>query len=81
MADPIPGELEDWTEIEPNRWERTGHPEDGVITVTPPLTFEQYYAERASDEADLKPAPEDLPPSRAEFDALEARVAALEAKS
>jgi hypothetical protein len=80
MPDPIPGELEEWTEVEPNAWARTDHPEDGIIYLTPPLTFEEYYAERAT-EAELKPAPiEEPPPSRAEFDALEARVVALEAK-
>ena len=35
MADPIPGELEEWAEIEPTRWARTDHPEDGVIMPDP----------------------------------------------
>jgi hypothetical protein len=47
----IPGTVEEWVEIEPNsmgqpRWERTGHPESGIICILPPKTFEQYYAER-----------------------------------
>jgi hypothetical protein len=47
----IPGTVEEWVEIEPNylgqpRWERTGHPEDGIICILPPKTFEQYYNER-----------------------------------
>jgi hypothetical protein len=46
MPEPIPGALAEWTEVEPTRWARTGHPESGIITVTPPKTFAQYYAER-----------------------------------
>jgi hypothetical protein len=46
MPDPIPGALAEWTEIEPTRWARTGHPESGIITITPPLTFPAYYAQR-----------------------------------
>jgi hypothetical protein len=46
MPNPIPGTLAEWTEIEPTRWTRTGHPEDGIICVTPPTTFAAYYAER-----------------------------------
>lgn len=46
MPDPIPGAIEEWVEFEPNRFERTGHPESGIITLTPPLTFPAYYAER-----------------------------------
>ena len=46
MSDPIPGELEEWTEVEPNAWARTDHPESGIIYLTPPLTFEEYYAQR-----------------------------------
>jgi hypothetical protein len=47
MPDPIPGALAEWVETSPTRWERTGHPESGIITITPPLTFPQYYATRA----------------------------------
>jgi hypothetical protein len=46
MPTPIPGTLDEWIEIEPTRWARTGHPESGIITVTPPKTFPEYYAER-----------------------------------
>jgi hypothetical protein len=46
MPTPIPGALAEWVEIEPTRWERTSHPESGIICVTPPTTFPQYYAER-----------------------------------
>ena len=45
-ANPIPGTVEEWAEVEPTRGARTDHPEDGVITIAPPKTFEQYYAER-----------------------------------
>jgi hypothetical protein len=47
MPFPIPGTLAEWVETSPTRWERTGHPENGVICVTPPLTFPAYYAQRA----------------------------------
>jgi hypothetical protein len=47
MPDPIDGTLAEWVEIEPTRWARTGHPESGVICVTPPTTFAAYYAQRA----------------------------------
>jgi len=44
--EPIPGAVEDWVEIEPTRWAVLDHPEYGVITLTPPLTFEEYYNQR-----------------------------------
>jgi hypothetical protein len=46
MSNPIPGAIEEWTETATDVWERTDHPESGIITLTPPLTFEEYYAER-----------------------------------
>ncbi len=41
----IPGDLEEWHEIEPQRWARRGHPEDGVTTLREGLSFADYYAE------------------------------------
>ncbi len=41
----IPGEVDEWHEIEPGRWARRGHPEDGVMTLRDGLTFADYFAE------------------------------------
>ncbi len=45
----LPGKLEDWNQDKEGRW---GHPDfDGLVMVTPPLTFAEYYALRAEPEA------------------------------
>lgn len=43
----LPGTIDEWQEIEPGRWAHTGHPEDGVITLSDGLSFPDYWAKRA----------------------------------
>lgn len=71
MSEPIPGDLSEWTEIAPARWARKDHPESGIITVTPPMTFAEYY-DRRQLQAKI---PEVSPPTLQD---LMARIVALE---
>jgi len=61
----LPGTVDEWVEIEPSRWQRKGHPEDGVVTLREGLVFADYFARRA-----------DPPPP--EPDARDEKIAALE---
>jgi hypothetical protein len=62
------GTIDEWEQDKDGRWSRRDHPEDGVITLTEPLTFAEYYARRAEPET---------PPIDKIAD-LEARIAMLE---
>ena len=56
----LPGTLDEWVQGRDGRWSRKDHPEDGVITLTPPLTFVEYYAKRAEPEPPPEPDPRDV---------------------
>jgi hypothetical protein len=75
MSEPIPGTVEEWTEIEPTRWARIDHPESGVITLTPPLTFAEYYDRRlAASKLPDNPPQLSLQDLMARIEALEKRL-------
>ena len=64
----LPGKSEDWVEGKDGGWSHPGFA--GVVYVTPPKTFAEYHAQRASE-----PAPID------KLADLETRIAALEART
>ena len=73
------GSIDEWTQDKDGRWYRPGHPEDGVITITPGakyVDFADYYAKRAEPEPPPDPDPRDV-----KIADLETRLAKLEAKA
>lgn len=46
----LSGTIDEWKQDEKGRWSRTGHPEDGVITLTEGVTFADLWAKRLQDD-------------------------------
>ena len=54
------GTIDEWVEGDDGRWSRKGHPEDGIITVTPGakyIDFADLFAKRAEPEPPPEPDP------------------------
>lgn len=47
----LAGAIDEWAEIEPGRWQRKEHPEDGVVTLREGLSFAGYWQKRLDDDA------------------------------
>jgi len=71
----LAGTIDEWEEVEPSRWQRKGHPENGVVTLREGLVFADYFAERAKQRApDADPRDEKIAALETELAAIRTRL-------